>query len=224
MQQPSHRIHAQEHVVLTASSKKVALEARIVPAPPQEQQHQECPSKVVVKKEGDIKKKEVTATSDKRVVPKAKPAKKQAVAPPPHAKKQVAAQSGASSAQQQALTALVEQSLHRLDAKQGGQSKKVGSRSSIGPLQCESSQATYVDELVSFLEEHLIFPEMGDVDIEVEVTRSGKVVKCTILQSLSAANRAYVSRMLPTLALPPLDNQGIEKKSFRLTLIAQNCR
>ncbi|MBS0645402.1 MAG: hypothetical protein JSR97_02265 [Verrucomicrobia bacterium] len=127
--------------------------------------------------------------------------------------------------QHQALASLMEKSLKNLETPKATSSLSSQStkKTSLSPLRSENFASSYRDQLIALLEDLLIFPEAGDVCVEIKILPSGKITACHVIKSLSSANQAYVLKVLPTLSLPACSEISKEEqtKTLRITLVGR---
>ncbi len=78
--------------------------------------------------------------------------------------------------------------------------------------------ATYSEYLIAFLQTALDLPEYGEVKMEIEIDSFGKLVDCSILESRSKKNAAFLKKELALLSypIPHLDHIETSKK-FSIT-------
>ncbi len=145
----------------------------------------------------------------------------------------------ASSANHDKLISMMQKSLATLDgaSSKGGEkgSPKKGAKagsarkaSSIGPLASESLsfEAKYEEELVSYLEALLSFPEDGEVKVKLTLNRSGSVQKVEIVKASSTKNRNYIENSLASCSFPAFGThfKGEASHTFTLNLTSDNAR
>jgi outer membrane biosynthesis protein TonB len=77
---------------------------------------------------------------------------------------------------------------------------------------------SYEESLISFLQEKLILPEYGNVQILVVLDKKGALCSCNVLHSESKKNEAYLYEKLPLLTFPHFTKElsGEIQKSFTL--------
>lgn len=108
--------------------------------------------------------------------------------------------------------------------QQKNQTVSLGAPQLIGQLQSESVPArleiSYQDVLINRLKDQLQMPEYGDVDIEITITRSGKILRYKILRDENKTNRQYIEKAIPSLQLPPFGKEfeGESQHTFIITL------
>ncbi len=87
-------------------------------------------------------------------------------------------------------------------------------------LHGNSLEASYQDELVTRLKMLLQLPEYGTVDIELTLSRSGKVLKFKIMRDESANNRRYIEKNIPTMHFHPFGSsfEGKAEHTFVIRL------
>lgn len=101
-----------------------------------------------------------------------------------------------------ALLALLEDSLHSLEKAPLAKSAPTKAKK-IGPLKSElPAEIPYEELLTSFLQNHMRFPEKGDVKVKISVGPEGKIALLEIVKASSKINEKYVVETLPTLLLP----------------------
>lgn len=83
-------------------------------------------------------------------------------------------------------------------------------------------QRSYYDELESRLKLQLRLPEYGAVKIKLTLERSGRYVKMAIVSAKSAANRAYIEKMLPTLKYPGFGDHFGDKEQYTFVISLSN--
>ncbi len=130
------------------------------------------------------------------------------------------------------LLAQAQESIDKIQKAQPTNSHSSGinkSIPSIGELQSEqfisllgkSPETIYSNALISRLKVLLQMPEHGDVDIELTLSRSGKVIKLKVLRDESSINRLYIEKIIPTLSFPSFepfsDNETQHTFAIRLT-------
>ncbi len=71
--------------------------------------------------------------------------------------------------------------------------------------QTDSYNPSYDEQLIAFLQDALILPEYGTVRAKLEIDSSGKLLSCTILETRSAKNAAFLKNRLPELSFPCLN-------------------
>jgi len=79
---------------------------------------------------------------------------------------------------------------------------------------------SYAEEIASILKFFLQFPEYGEVDIALTLTRLGKVVDFHIVKSQNKANSKYVEANVKTIEFPPFGKNfpGESKRTFSIKL------
>lgn len=124
------------------------------------------------------------------------------------------------------LITLMQKSLQTLD----GSNAKAETTHILGALASEALhfENRYEEELISFLESCLSFPEKGEqnekVKLKLTLKRDGSVQKVEILQAHSEKNRCYCESTLSSLSFPPFGTyfKGKNQKIFTLTLITEH--
>lgn len=125
------------------------------------------------------------------------------------------------------LISMVQKSLNTLNTSGGstgatGKGKPSASSTSntIGTLASEtlSFEAKYEEELVSYLQALLSFPEKGDVKIKLTLKREGNVQKIEILKASSSKNREYVESSLASCSFPSFGSHFKGEASHTFTL------
>lgn len=82
-----------------------------------------------------------------------------------------------------------------------------------------STDATYDEYLIAFLQNALDLPEFGDVKMEIEMDSFGKIIDCRILESKSSKNAKFLKEEIESLHFPiPFD---MEKK-HKFTIVFRN--
>lgn len=91
---------------------------------------------------------------------------------------------------------------------------------SSGNVSGKSQPATYHEELMHRLRSQLHMPEYGNVDIELTLSRSGKVLSFKILRDENRNNRQYIEKAIPPLSFPPFGHyfNGETQHAFVITL------
>lgn len=185
------------------------------------------------KKVDKLKKESITATKvkeEKKIAP-AKSAQKQ---PNPEA----ASQKEPENTRQQELLAKAKETIGKIGTKHDNLAKAAPAQSStykqIGSLSAEtltvdgvkgefsSSEATYVDILVSRLRTMLKLPEYGEVTIALTLNRTGKVEKLLVINAASRRNREYVESEVPTIIFPRFDKQFSNESTYTFTITLSN--
>lgn len=75
----------------------------------------------------------------------------------------------------------------------------------------------YEEALISHLQSSLNLPEFGEVKIELTLEADGRVAKMIVLKAESVKNREYLEHTIPFLRFPPLKEEALKQKTFRLT-------
>ncbi len=83
-----------------------------------------------------------------------------------------------------------------------------------------SPETIYGNELINRLKRLLHLPEYGDVDIELTIAKSGKILAMKILSDENRNNRIYIEKVLPSLSLPPFGSyfEGEAQHTFVIRL------
>lgn len=124
-----------------------------------------------------------------------------------------------------ALLSKAQQSLAKV--RQGGSKSSGGGTPNVASLQSLSidTKATqkdlsYRDELAARLRTLLKFPEMGAVEIQLTITKTGSVKNVKVLNTESKENEKYVAKVLPTLQMPTFGNRfgSAAEHTFAITL------
>lgn len=122
------------------------------------------------------------------------------------------------------LVSMVQNSLNTLNTQKGA-SQTTGVSKKIGPLASEalSFEAKYEEELVSYLEALLSFPEKGNVKVKLTLKREGCVQKLEILQASSPKNREYIIASLASCSFPAFGShfKGETTHTFILNLTSE---
>lgn len=159
------------------------------------------------------------ATPKPKPTPAPKPvaSNKPKKAPPKPAKKEPAKKPQPNN-QQKALS-MMKSALAQIDKPTNQKQQTVGKLASES-IKLQSSEIRYCDELISYLQQLLTLPELGDVKLRLTLSREGKVISLNILTSANEKNRVYVEKTLPTLTLPPFGKQfqGEKEHAFPITL------
>lgn len=99
----------------------------------------------------------------------------------------------------------------------------------IGKLQTDSQAellsgndagGAYQEVLIGRLKSQLQLPEYGCVDVELTLSKAGKVLKLKVLRDENAKNRLYIEKHLPAMHFPPFDSsfQGKSEYTFVIRL------
>lgn len=112
-----------------------------------------------------------------------------------------------------------------------GTTPAIPSENLIGNLQTEFSNSkvgnlgspgemTYNDLLIYRLKNQLKMPEFGNIEIQLTLSRNGKLISLNILTKENSKNRAYIENNLPKLTFPPFGNNfiGESQHTFFITL------
>ncbi len=168
-----------------------------------------------------------TATVKKAPLPTAKPAavqkapsKTEAIKPQPAAKKPAAANKPAiiekgkpikkaapkKTEPPEKMWNEIDQALAKIEKKSYPVSKQPLSLPKpiafLEPEKNEAGDDSAVSHLMGFLHDTLHLPEVGEVKIEITVSKNGRVAKVVILRSESQKNKLYLQEHLPLLQLP----------------------
>jgi hypothetical protein len=86
-----------------------------------------------------------------------------------------------------------------------------------------SEEAVYGSELINRLKLLLHLHEHGDVDVELTLAKSGKVISMKIIRDENRNNRLYIEKTLPSLSLPPFGSyfEGEAQRTFVIRLTSQ---
>ncbi|MBS0654368.1 MAG: hypothetical protein JSR46_01195 [Verrucomicrobia bacterium] len=81
-------------------------------------------------------------------------------------------------------------------------------------------ERTYVDELVQRLKLQLKLPEYGEVEIQLTLSRLGKVISVVCAKSKATKNSKYVEKKLKEMHFPPFGTHfpDVQEHTFRLQL------
>lgn len=92
-----------------------------------------------------------------------------------------------------------------------------------GAISGNAPEAAYGSELINRLKLMLHLPEYGDVDVELTLAKSGKVIALKILRDENRANRLYIENTMPTLSFPPFGPffEGESQHTFVIRLTSQ---
>jgi outer membrane biosynthesis protein TonB len=130
------------------------------------------------------------------------------------------------------LIGMAKKSLASLDLTQNHPSHPTKKAPSLmpplAPLASETLtfEARYEEELVSYLEALLSFPEKGSVKIKLTLKREGSVEKVEILTASTTQNRDYIKTTLPSCSFPSFGThfKGETVHTFTLNLMSENSR
>lgn len=89
--------------------------------------------------------------------------------------------------------------------------------SSAPLLEQEDESPSYGQTLVSYLQNCLDLPEYGEVKVDLEIDRLGRLVRFDILEEKSKKNGEFLKKRLPELALPCFNGQSNETVVFTIT-------
>ena len=94
----------------------------------------------------------------------------------------------------------------------------------ISQLQIDSPMETGSDiqGIVGQLRESLTLPEIGEVEIELTLSRAGGVRRLRVIRSESTKNRRYVERRVPKLKFSPFKHELKKDGDHTITLIFCN--
>ncbi|MBA3602792.1 MAG: hypothetical protein H0W50_03955 [Parachlamydiaceae bacterium] len=86
-----------------------------------------------------------------------------------------------------------------------------------------SFEEIYGSELINRLKLLLHLPGHGDVDIELTLAMSGKVISMKIIRDENRNNRIYIEKTIPSLSLPPFGSyfEGETQRTFVIRLTSQ---
>ena len=92
----------------------------------------------------------------------------------------------------------------------------------IQQSQVASTNPSYGEFLVGYLESTLDLPEFGQVKIQLVVDREGHVISSEILSSENLKNSEFLKNRLPQLTFPCFNDFGITEKCLTFTVSFQN--
>jgi len=122
-----------------------------------------------------------------------------------------------------ALVSKAQQSLAKV--RKGGTSNttqpKVAALQSLNiDTKANQKEVSYRDELAARLRTLLKFPEMGAVEIQLTITRTGAVKKVQVLKTESKENEEYIAKTLPSLQMPTFGTRfgSASEHTFAITL------
>lgn len=135
---------------------------------------------------------------------------------------------GKANASHDQLITLMQKSLQTLNGS--GTKAETQPTPVLGALASEALrfENRYEEELISFLESCLSFPEKGEenekVKLKLTLKRDGSVQKVEILQAHSEKNRYYCESTLNSLSFPPFGTyfKGKNQKIFTITLTTEH--
>lgn len=89
------------------------------------------------------------------------------------------------------------------------------------PTLGEGSEASYQAIMIQQLQNQLKLPEYGQVIISITVNKYGKILKSSIVNSLSKKNEAYVDAEIKKISFPPFGSlmPNRAEESFTITLV-----
>jgi hypothetical protein len=121
----------------------------------------------------------------------------------------------------------VQQALAALDAlpKQTALSVPLAIPKTLHLVENETSspsQQSYGELLVTFLEHQLDFPEVGEVRMELQIDRQGRLLHHKILSSANQKNSDFLKNQLPELTFPCFNDFHIDKNSLTFTILFCN--
>lgn len=79
----------------------------------------------------------------------------------------------------------------------------------------------YGEYLIAYLQNQLKLPEFGEVRLEIEIDRSGRLIQSQILQSKSDKNAAFLKKELHLLSYP-IPHLGPKETSKKFTISFKN--
>ena len=83
-------------------------------------------------------------------------------------------------------------------------------------------QAQYKEHLVSYLEAHLDLPEVGEVTIQLQIDREGRLIKSELIASENHKNSEFLKKRLPELTFPCFNDFNIEENVLTFTISFRN--
>lgn len=86
----------------------------------------------------------------------------------------------------------------------------------------EIPDAGYGEILVSYLQNSLDLPEMGEVKVDLELDPRGQIVRFEILEAKSKKNSDFLKKRLPELALPCFNNDRKSDETVTFTITFKN--
>ncbi len=80
--------------------------------------------------------------------------------------------------------------------------------------------AAYISSLVDSLKAQLRLPDVGDVEVELTLAKSGKVLKLKVVSTKSERNRQYIENALPSLRFTAFEGDLVNESqhTFHLNL------
>ncbi len=136
------------------------------------------------------------------------------------------------SAKKEAVSHLLqelEETIAKIDQKRDKDSplKQIETPSWIKPLKIDAIKEigdddiqvdfTYQESLIRCLRESLDLPELGEVKMEITLSKDGSVLKLRVLATESEKNRSYLEKNLQVIKFPPFDVNEDSRKTFVLT-------
>jgi hypothetical protein len=86
----------------------------------------------------------------------------------------------------------------------------------------EECHAGYGEILVSYLQNSLELPEMGEVKIDLEIDSLGHVVHFEIIEAKNKKNSDFLKKRLPELTLPCFNNDRKSDETAKFTITFKN--
>jgi hypothetical protein len=120
----------------------------------------------------------------------------------------------------------LEESIAKIEQKDDKQCKSstivtasLSSKVVVTPAQEGPTLSSYTASLVKELTQMLQLPEYGEVKIKIKVSPAGKVLELLVLQAESKANKLYLEKKLPNIALPKYNEKITlnNEQTFTLT-------
>lgn len=191
-------------------------------SPPKKQQ---APSPPVPKKGPPQVQKKVEPTPQKKPTP---PVLKKAPAP----KKEKVIQVKREKPYREDLLKELEERIAKIDIKNDRMTPKselnvpstlaLSSQALQAPKNFEMTQTSFSSEdfassLIGYLQAYLHLPEVGEVQIQISLSKEGKVKNLKVVKSESEKNRKYLEQELPQLSFPQVYLDSASSDSFLIT-------
>lgn len=90
--------------------------------------------------------------------------------------------------------------------------------------QTSSSEHSYGQFLIGYLEKNLELPAMGEVKMQLDIDRQGRLVSHAVLSSENIKNSEFLKNRLPELTFPCFNDFNIDSNLLTFTILFCNAK